>query len=63
MPVGVEREGGVAPRTPPMMRKGAYDADAAEADAREFSDAGFYDDDESTGDDGVGYGSGGVLRR
>jgi hypothetical protein len=38
------------PRTPPMMRKGSYDPDA---DAREFgSDAGFYDDDESTVDDG-----------
>ena len=38
------------PRTPPMMRKASYDEDAAAGD---FSDAGFYDDDESTMD---GYG-------
>jgi hypothetical protein len=39
--------GGV-PSTPPMMRKSSYDADAMAGD---FSDAGFYDDDESTVDD------------
>ncbi|CAG8948985.1 hypothetical protein HYFRA_00002113 [Hymenoscyphus fraxineus] len=38
------------PSTPPMMRKSSYDADARPAE--DFSDAGFYDDDESenTGD-------------
>ncbi|TVY50717.1 hypothetical protein LCER1_G009168 [Lachnellula cervina] len=44
------------PRTPPMMRKSSYDPDAA--DAQGFSDAGFYDDDESTVDDGYGSGGG-----
>jgi hypothetical protein len=34
------------PSTPPMMRKSSYDADAR---AEDFSDAGFYDDDESEG--------------
>jgi len=46
------------PRTPPMMSKSSYDPDAA--DAQDFSDAGFYDDDESTVDDGYGS-SGGPL--
>jgi len=43
---GGGREGGngKAPSTPPMLRKGSYDADAR---AEDFSDAGFYDDDES----------------
>jgi hypothetical protein len=35
------------PSTPPMMRKASYDQDARAGD---FSDAGFYDDDESTAD-------------
>lgn len=35
---------GRGPSTPPMLRKGSYDADARAGD---FSDAGFYDDDES----------------
>jgi hypothetical protein len=35
---------GKEPSTPPMLRKGSYDADAR---AEDFSDAGFYDDDES----------------
>jgi hypothetical protein len=35
---------GRGPSTPPMLRKGSYDADAR---AEDFSDAGFYDDDES----------------
>ncbi|KAE9365485.1 hypothetical protein N431DRAFT_353655 [Stipitochalara longipes BDJ] len=35
---------GKAPSTPPMLRKGSYDADAR---AEDFSDAGFYDDEES----------------
>ncbi|TAQ84572.1 hypothetical protein B7494_g7100 [Chlorociboria aeruginascens] len=37
------------PSTPPMMQKGSYDMDARE----NFSDAGFYDDDESTVDDSM----------
>lgn len=41
-----------------MMSKSSYDPDAA--DAQDFSDAGFYDDDESTVDDGYGS-SGGPL--
>lgn len=32
------------PRTPPMLRKASYDEDAVGGD---FSDAGFYDDDDS----------------
>ncbi len=43
---GVERA--EVPTTPPMMRKSSYDADAR---AEDFSDAGFYDDDESTVED------------
>lgn len=41
---------GGAPSTPPMMRQSSYDQDARAAE--DFSDAGFYDDDESevTGD-------------
>jgi hypothetical protein len=39
-----------APSTPPMMRKSSYDNDAR---AEDFSDAGFYDDDESTVDDSL----------
>jgi hypothetical protein len=35
------------PATPPMMRKASYDQDAQAGD---FSDAGFYDDDESAAD-------------
>jgi hypothetical protein len=35
------------PATPPMMRKASYDQDAHAGD---FSDAGFYDDDESAAD-------------
>ncbi|RFU32425.1 hypothetical protein B7463_g3917, partial [Scytalidium lignicola] len=38
------------PSTPPMMRKSSYDTDAR---AENFSDAGFYDDDESTVDDNI----------
>jgi hypothetical protein len=38
------------PSTPPMMRKGSYDTDAR---AEDFSDAGFYDDDESAIDESV----------
>jgi hypothetical protein len=41
---GPSMSGGRGPSTPPMMRKGSYDADAR---AEDFSDAGFYDDDES----------------
>ncbi|ELR05928.1 hypothetical protein VC83_04872 [Pseudogymnoascus destructans] len=36
------------PATPPMMHKSNYDADAR---AEDYSDAGFYDDDESTVDE------------
>ncbi|PMD32931.1 hypothetical protein L207DRAFT_439468 [Hyaloscypha variabilis F] len=40
------------PSTPPMLRKGSYDADAR---AEDFSDAGFYDDEESlSGGGGAG---------
>ena len=46
----------VAPSTPPMMRQSSYDADATAGD---FSDAGFYDDDESTVDDYRGESVGG----
>lgn len=45
------------PQTPPMMRKSSYDPDA---DAQDFSDAGFYDDDESTIDS---YGGSVTTRR
>ena len=38
------------PATPPMMRKSSYDNDAQ---AEDFSDAGFYDDDESAIDDSM----------
>lgn len=38
------RVSAAGPSTPPMMRKSSYDADAR---AEDFSDAGFYDDDES----------------
>ncbi|KAH8816887.1 hypothetical protein F5884DRAFT_748361 [Xylogone sp. PMI_703] len=38
------------PSTPPMMRRSNYDTDAR---AENFSDAGFYDDDESTVDDNI----------
>ncbi|KAG0644977.1 hypothetical protein D0Z07_9087 [Hyphodiscus hymeniophilus] len=38
------------PATPPMMRKSSYDNDAR---AEDFSDAGFYDDDESAVDDSM----------
>jgi hypothetical protein len=48
--------GSAAPSTPPMMRKSSYDADAR---AEDFSDAGFYDDDESIMDDSI---YGGKLR-
>ncbi|KAF8846931.1 hypothetical protein BDZ45DRAFT_608178 [Acephala macrosclerotiorum] len=41
---GKSRTGQAGPSTPPMMRKSSYDADAR---AEDFSDAGFYDDDES----------------
>jgi hypothetical protein len=42
----------VAPQTPPMMSRGEYDDDAQEEG---YSDAGFYDDDESTmGGEGLG---------
>jgi hypothetical protein len=37
----------------PMMRKSSYDADAR---AEDFSDAGFYDDDESEGNGNGIYG-------
>ncbi|EHK99042.1 hypothetical protein M7I_5100 [Glarea lozoyensis 74030] len=37
--------GGGIPSTPPMMRKASYDMDARASE--DFSDAGFYDDDES----------------
>ncbi|TVY67395.1 hypothetical protein LSUE1_G009617 [Lachnellula suecica] len=48
MPVSREQERErEVPRTPPMMRQSSYDPDA---DAQDFSDAGFYDDDESTVD-------------
>jgi hypothetical protein len=36
--------GGI-PSTPPMMQKASYDMDARASE--DFSDAGFYDDDES----------------
>ncbi len=39
-----------APGTPEMMRRGSYDKDAREED---YSDAGFYDDDESTVDEAM----------
>jgi hypothetical protein len=48
--------GSAAPNTPPMMRKSSYDVDAQ---AEDFSDAGFYDDDESAVDDSI---YGGNLR-
>ncbi|KAK0106092.1 hypothetical protein ONS95_004596 [Cadophora gregata] len=64
--------GGV-PTTPPMMRKSSYDADAQ---AEDFSDAGFYDDEsfagegddvldeeEGEGEDGDGDGSRGAMGR
>lgn len=38
------------PSTPPMMHRGSYDADARQED---YSDAGFYDDDESTVDESM----------
>lgn len=38
------------PSTPPMMRKSNYDMDAQ---PENFSDAGFYDDDESTVDENI----------
>jgi len=44
------------PSTPPMMRKSSYDNDAR---AEDFSDAGFYDDDESAIDESI---YGGKLR-
>jgi len=44
------------PSTPPMMRKSSYDTDAR---AEDFSDAGFYDDDESAIDESI---YGGKLR-
>jgi hypothetical protein len=44
------RDRGGQPATPPMMRKSSYDNDARTED---FSDAGFYDDDESTVDDSM----------
>jgi hypothetical protein len=40
---------GVAPRTPPLMRKGSYDNDA---EVERFSESGFYDDEGSFVDDG-----------
>ena len=49
---------GAVPATPPMMRKSSYDMDARQED---FSDAGFYDDDEST-IDGSLYGARGGRR-
>jgi hypothetical protein len=40
----------VAPRTPPLMRKGSYDNDA---EVERFSESGFYDDEGSfVGEDG-----------
>jgi hypothetical protein len=45
-----ERVGSGQPATPPMMRRSSYDNDAR---AEDFSDAGFYDDDESTVDDSM----------
>ncbi|KFY11621.1 hypothetical protein V491_07125, partial [Pseudogymnoascus sp. VKM F-3775] len=36
------------PATPPMMHRSNYDSDAR---AEDYSDAGFYDDDESTVDE------------
>jgi myosin heavy subunit len=45
-----ERVGRGQPATPPMMRRSSYDNDAR---AEDFSDAGFYDDDESTVDDSM----------
>lgn len=45
-----------APTTPPMMRKSSYDMDAR---AEDFSDTGFYDDDENAVDDSI---YGGNLR-
>jgi hypothetical protein len=47
---GSPRRGAGPPATPPMMRKSSYDMDAR---AENFSDAGFYDDDESTVDDSM----------
>lgn len=44
------RDMAAQPATPPMMRKSSYDNDAR---AEDFSDAGFYDDDESTVDDSM----------
>jgi hypothetical protein len=44
-----DRVGG-QPATPPMLRKSSYDNDAR---AEDFSDAGFYDDDESAVDDSM----------
>jgi DNA repair exonuclease SbcCD ATPase subunit len=41
---------GGQPETPPKMRKSSYDNDAR---AEDFSDAGFYDDDESPVDNGM----------
>jgi hypothetical protein len=38
------------PSTPPMMRKSSYDADAR---AEDFSDAGFYDDDDESEGNGI----------
>jgi hypothetical protein len=43
---GNGKVGGGVPSTPPMMRKSSYDADAR---AEDFSDAGYFDDDESEG--------------
>jgi hypothetical protein len=48
---GPNISGGRGPSTPPMMRKGSYDADARTED---FSDAGFYDDDESLVEEAFG---------
>ena len=53
---GSPRKG--VPSTPPMMRKASYDSDAR---AEDFSDAGFYDDDESTVDDSL-YGANALGR-
>lgn len=48
----VQGEGGTLhmPQTPPMMHTESYDRDAREED---YSDAGFYDDDESTVDEAM----------
>ena len=48
--MGVQDEIVGQPATPPMMRKSSYDNDAR---AEDFSDAGFYDDDESTVDESM----------